>query len=79
MYFQHNPGAQLLFQIRSHQLSVFILQDRPGAVPLARGVVAQELAFNVETRSEGGLRYFVVSDASPADLQDRTNLIMAAR
>ncbi len=26
-YFEHSPAAQLLFQVRSHQLSVFILQD----------------------------------------------------
>jgi len=68
-YFEHSPGAQLLFQIRSHQLSAFIFQDQPGMIPLAMGVNSdRELAFNVETWSEGGLRYVVVGDASPADI-----------
>jgi anti-sigma factor RsiW len=69
IYFEHSPGAQLLFQIRNHNLSVFVLQDRPGMMPLALGVTAvRELAFNMETWSEGGLRYVVISDASPADV-----------
>ncbi len=79
MYFEHSPGAQLLFQIRNHQLSVFILQDRPGAIPHAMGATARELAFNAETWSEGGLRYVVVSDASSADVHDLRDLIRAAK
>ncbi len=79
MYFEHSPGAQLLFQIRSHQLSVFILQDRPGMIPLAMGATARELAFNVETWSEGGLRYVVISDASPADVHELGDLMSGAK
>jgi len=79
MYFEHSPGAQLLFQIRNHQLSVFILQDRPGTIPLAIGATARELAFNTETWSEGGLRYVVVSDAGPGDVHDLSDLMKAAR
>ena len=65
IYFDHNPGAQLLFQLRNHQLSVFILQDRPGMMSQAV-TSAREMAFNAETWSEGGLRYVVIGDASPA-------------
>ncbi|MGB9237187.1 MAG: zf-HC2 domain-containing protein [Terriglobales bacterium] len=79
MYFEHSPGAQLLFQIRNHQLSVFVLQDRPGTISLAMGTTARELAFNMETWSEGGLRYFVISDASPADVHELSQLMRAAR
>ena len=79
-YFEHNPGAHLLFQIRSHQLSVFILQDRPGMIPLTMGVTSErELAFNVETWSEGGLRYVVVGDASPADIHALGDLMRSAK
>jgi anti-sigma factor RsiW len=79
MYFEHSPGAQLLFQIRNHQLSVFILQDRPDAIPLAMGATARDMAFNVETWSESGLRYVVISDASPADVHDLSDLIRGVR
>jgi anti-sigma factor RsiW len=78
-YFEHSPGAQLLFQIRSHQLSVFILQDRPGANPLAIGATARELAFNVETWSDGGLRYVVIGDASPVDVHELSDLMRGAK
>ena len=79
MYFRHSPGAQLLFELRNHQISVFILQDQPGMIPLTMGVTtARELAFNVETWSESGLRYVVMSDASPADVHDLSELLRAA-
>ena len=79
-YFEHSPGAELLFQIRSHQLSVFILQDQPGMMPLTIGVTSErELAFNVETWSEGGLRFVVVGDASPADIHALGELLRSAK
>jgi hypothetical protein len=79
MYFKHSPGAQLLFELRNHQISVFILQDQPGMIPLTMGVTtARELAFNVETWSESGLRYVVIGDASPADVHDLSELWRAA-
>ena len=80
MYFEHSPGAQLLFQIRNHQLSVFILQDQPGKTPLAIGVTTErELAFNVETWSDAGLRYIVIGDASPADIHALGELMRSAK
>ena len=79
MYFRHSPGAQLLFQLRNHQLSVFILQDQSGIVPLGAGVTkAREIGFSVETWSQGGLRYVVISDASSADVQDLSEALRAA-
>ncbi len=79
MYFEHSPAAQLLFQIRNHQLSVFVLQDRSAMFPLATGATARELAFNMETWGEGGLSYVVVSDASPADVHELSRLMKDAK
>ena len=79
MYFKHSPGAQLLFELRHHRLSVFILQDQPATIPRAMGVTAaSEMAFNVETWSDGGLRYVVVGDASPADIHELGELLRGA-
>jgi anti-sigma factor RsiW len=79
MYFKHSPGAQLLFELRNHQISVFILQDQPGTIPLAMGATeARELAFNVETWSESGLRYVVIGDAGPADIHELSELLRIA-
>jgi len=79
-YFEHSPGAQLIFQIRSHQLSVFIFQDRPEMAPVSVGVtVSRELAFNTEIWSEAGLRYVVIGDASPPDVHELGELMRNAR
>ena len=79
MYFEHSPGAQLLFELRNHRLSVFILQDQPGTIPLAMRVTdAREMAFNVETWSESGLRYVVIGDAGPADIHELSELLRVA-
>jgi hypothetical protein len=61
------------------KLSVFVLQDRPGTIPLAMGATVRELAFNVGTWSDGGLRYVVISDASPADVHELSDLMRGAK
>jgi anti-sigma factor RsiW len=79
-YFEHNPSAQLIFQIRNHDLSVFILQDHPGMIPLTMGTSSdREMEFNVETWTESGLRYVVVGDASPPDIHALGDLLRNAR
>lgn len=79
MYLKHSAGAQLLFELRNHRLSVFVLQDQLGMIPLAKGVTTtREMAFNLETWSEGGLRYVVVGDASPADIHELSELLRVA-
>jgi anti-sigma factor RsiW len=79
VYFRHSPGAELLFKLRNHQLSVFVLQDRPGMLPLETGVTtARELAFSVETWSEAGLCYVVISDANAADVHELGELLRVA-
>ncbi len=74
------PGAQLLFQVRQHRISVFIFEDRGGlGRRLEMGdAFAKHLSFNVETWSEGGLRYIVISDVSPNDIRQLSQLLKAA-
>jgi anti-sigma factor RsiW len=79
VYFRHNPGAQLLFDIRKHQLSVFVLQEQAGVTPSGMGTVtARQKGFNVETWSEAGLRYVVIGDTTSADIHDLCDLLRAA-
>jgi len=71
-YLEHTPGAQLIYQVRKHRISVFIFEDAP-----LRGVPAKftrELAFNEETWTQGGLRYFVIGDASSGDISNLAKL-----
>ena len=74
------PGAQLLFQIRQHRISVFIFEDRVGlGRTLGFGdTLKQQRSFNIETWSEGGLRYFVISDVSPDDIRQLSQLLKSA-
>jgi anti-sigma factor RsiW len=78
-YFQHSPGAQLLFNVRKHQLSVFIFQEEAGEFPAHLGTAtATRLALHIETWSEGGLRYFIVSDAPAPDVHALGELLRNA-
>jgi anti-sigma factor RsiW len=78
-YFEHTSGAQLLFTVRKHQMSVFIFQQQSGIMPFSLGTSAStKLAFHMETWSERGLRYFVISDAPASDVHALSKLLMNA-
>jgi anti-sigma factor RsiW len=78
-YFEHSPGAQLLFEVRKHQLSVFILPDQTGTTPFNMGTAkSRQLAFNIEMWTRGGLRYIIIGDASPTDIHDLSELLRSA-
>jgi anti-sigma factor RsiW len=79
IYFKHSPGAQLLFELRKHQLSVFILQEQRGVTPPGAGVTTTcQKGFSVETWPDADLRYVVISDTTPADVHDLSELLKAA-
>jgi anti-sigma factor RsiW len=75
IYFDHNPGAQLLFSLRQHRISVFITQE--SGPPLAN--TQTEKGFNVESWTAAGLRYVIVSDAAPADAHALADLLRSAQ
>lgn len=78
-YFGQSPGAELIYQIRKHQISVFIFQDRGVGHELGSSAQPRkELSFNIETWSQGGLRYFVISDASGDDIHKLAEMLRAA-
>ena len=74
-YFGQTPGAHLIYAVRKHEISVFIFQE--GAL---RGkwddssAATKKLSFNVATWGQGGLRYFVIGDASTADINNLAKL-----
>jgi anti-sigma factor RsiW len=70
-YLDQNPGAELLFTVRKHVLSVFIFKDSPELDrAIASGKLMHELSFNIQSWTDGGLRYFIVTDAGGADVDD---------
>jgi anti-sigma factor RsiW len=77
-YLRQSPGAELIFRVRQHQISVFIFQDQ---APREAGInepVRTALSFQVRTWRHNGLQYFVIGDASPQDLDNLSELIKAA-
>lgn len=83
-YLQNSPGAQLLFELRKHELSVFIVQNQrsltlPGGVATeSRPSDLRQNGFNVESWSQDGLSYAVVSDAGPSDVHELADLLKSA-
>jgi anti-sigma factor RsiW len=77
-YLHQSPGAELIFRLRLHQISVFIFQERAlGAVQITDSIQSAQ-SFNVRTWSHNGLRYFVISDVGAQDLDKLSELMKAA-
>src|ERR1700730_9885301 len=77
-YLSQSPGAQLIFRVRQHQISVFIFPER--GLREARGNESARTALSFEVRNwrHNGLRYFVIGDASAQDLDKLSELLKAA-
>jgi len=65
VYAQHSPGAELVYQVRQHKLSVFIFQARD----VHGAPSANDHAFTVNSWQQGGLQYYVVTDAAREDAE----------
>jgi anti-sigma factor RsiW len=72
-FLNQSAGAQLIYGLRKHHISVFIFQDREVHLPLTTG--ARSSSFNTQTWSQSGLRYFVVGDVSEDDLSGLSDLL----
>ena len=77
-YLNQSPGAELIFRVRQHQISVFIFQDEVLRDRRVNEAARTALSFEVRTWRRNGLQYFVIGDASPQDLDNLSALIKAA-
>jgi len=77
-YLAQTPGAHLIYQVRRHEVSVFIFQDRGEETASPASGPIHALSFNVENWTQNGLRYFVVGDVSADDIQALTKLLRDA-
>jgi len=77
-YLEQNPGAQLIFQIRKHEISVFIFLDRNGEIRELPARAGNAGSFNAATWTKNGLRYFVIGDANAADIEALSKLLRDA-
>ncbi len=77
-YLAQTPGAHLIYQVRKHEISVFIFQDRGTETATLPSDTVNTLSFNVENWAQGGLRYFVVGDVNADDIRALSKLLRDA-
>ncbi len=77
-YIFQMPGAQLIFGIGNHRVSVFIFQNRVDRRFSENEILSRQLTFNVEAWGYDGLRYVAIGDASPDDIAKLCNLLRSA-
>ncbi|MGO9938072.1 MAG: anti-sigma factor family protein [Terracidiphilus sp.] len=79
VYFHHSPSAQLLFELHKHELSLFIAQESQQTAFSGPGQSdVREKGFSMESWSQDGLRYIIVSDAGPSDVRELGALFKSA-
>src|SRR5271169_526231 len=77
-YLDQTPGAQLIYDVRKHHISVFVFQERSLQTGLDENSLSpKKVPYNMETWSQGGLRYFVIGDASATDIDSIAKLFKA--
>jgi anti-sigma factor RsiW len=70
-YFQQNPAAQLVFAVRQHRISVFVMRETNETARLGEDASPnRRLGFNTQSWTEDGLRYFAISDVNPNDVHE---------
>jgi anti-sigma factor RsiW len=78
-YVQQVPAAQLVFGIRKHRISVFMLRDGAAVATLGNDTApVRRTGFNTQTWVEDGVRYFAISDVNPADIRKLCDLLKQA-
>jgi anti-sigma factor RsiW len=74
-YLEQSPGAQLLFRVRKHQISVFIFQVKALPLGFASAGEMDARSFHLERWQRDGLQYFAIGDAAPEDLRALSDLL----
>lgn len=76
-YLNQSPGAELIFRVRQHEISVFIFQERALADFGPHDAPHKAESFNVRSWTENGLIYFAISDVAPQDIDRLCDLLKA--
>lgn len=63
VYAGQNPGVELFYTAGLHKISVFVFQARNAGESRRAG----QLSFNVDRWNQGGLQYYLITDANKAE------------
>jgi anti-sigma factor RsiW len=77
-YLEQTPGAQLIYRVRKHEISVFIFPEHALPMPSLLAGPVNALSFNTESWTQNGLRYFALGDASADDIRALSKLLRDA-
>lgn len=77
-YLAQTPGAQLIYMLHKHEISVFIFRDQGEATAVPPSNAHRALSFNEENWTQNGLRYFVIGDANADDIEALSKLLQGA-
>ena len=77
-YLEQTAGAHLIYQIRKHEISVFILPERADEMQRVPSGTVDALSFQMESWTKNGLRYFVIGDASADDIRALSKMLQDA-
>lgn len=75
-YLNRSAGAEMLFRIRQHQISLFIFQEQ--SVMNVASRPQSNFSFNFVSWTHDGLRYFLVGDVDLQDMNRLSQLLQAA-
>lgn len=75
VYAGQNPGAELLYDVRNHKISIFIFQTHDRET---RPVATRDLSFTVNTWIQGGLQFHMVTDASQEEAEKLVGMFQNA-
>ncbi len=77
-YLAQSPGAHLIYQLRKHEISVFIFPDRGEEAESLPTGSSRAQSFSAENWTQNGLRYYVVGDVGAEDIQALSKLLKDA-
>jgi anti-sigma factor RsiW len=77
-YLGQRPGAQLIYRLRKHEISVFILQASGSDATALSSRPIRAHSFHIEGWEQNGLRFFVVGDVGESDIEALNKLLRDA-
>ena len=74
-YLHQEPGAHLIFAYQRHYISAFIFRDTPQLAIEQASFTDRGSSFNLQTWTQGGLRYVLIGDVNGDIIQQLASLL----
>ena len=77
-YLNQTPGAELIYQVRKHYISVFIFPQQMAGQTIDMSAKSTHAAFSLQSFTHESLRYILISDTGNTDLSKLADLLKSA-